>query len=180
MKTHRTSLLAAWATEAVLSLGGWQIEGAKYLIIPSRSGTASQAALKPVSELLEKSVRIMTPCCDISSASQVSATLASLASTTPNMSPIKGCINSYSQILISSFYSLRSQVSTAPLDRVTMQQAVPFKAHWHATARQPAIGPLSRLISAGWVTTALFAIRPITNPALRVLLTSSPSPLPIC
>jgi aryl carrier-like protein len=66
-------------------------KGAKNLIIPSRSGTSSQASRDIVSELQDKGVHTMAPKCDISSATELAALLQ--ACTDAHMPPIKGCIN---------------------------------------------------------------------------------------
>ncbi|RYC59250.1 hypothetical protein CHU98_g6953 [Xylaria longipes] len=97
--------------------------GAKYLIILSRSGAASQAAIELVSELRAKNVHVLTPRCDISSATEVSTALTSaLTSTTPNLPPIKGCINA-TMVLQDSIFenmthaqwssTIRSKVNTS-------------------------------------------------------------------
>ncbi|KAK5624368.1 hypothetical protein RRF57_000084 [Xylaria bambusicola] len=68
--------------------------GAKYLIILSRSGPVSQAAVELVEELRARHIRALTPPCDVSSADQLSTALRkALTSTTPKWPPIKGCIN---------------------------------------------------------------------------------------
>ncbi|KAI1081559.1 hypothetical protein F5B20DRAFT_588591 [Whalleya microplaca] len=66
-------------------------KGARYLIVPSRSGGVnSMAAANLVSELREQGVTVVTPACDVSSASSLSAMLNSCSSEMP---PIRGCIN---------------------------------------------------------------------------------------
>ena len=65
-------------------------QGAKHLIVPSRSGATSKAASDVVSQLLERGVNIVTPKCDVSSSSSVAAMLHECAQTLP---PVKGCIN---------------------------------------------------------------------------------------
>ncbi|RWA08359.1 hypothetical protein EKO27_g6749 [Xylaria grammica] len=82
--------------------------GAKYLIILSRSGATSQVAIELVSELRAKNVHVLTPRCDIS--------------TTPNLPPIKGCINA-TMVLQDSIFenmthaqwssTIRSKVNTS-------------------------------------------------------------------
>ncbi|KAI8633019.1 hypothetical protein F5Y19DRAFT_490219 [Xylariaceae sp. FL1651] len=68
----------------------WMAErGAKNLILPSRSGISSPAAARIVAELSAKGVRVMTPCCDVSSAPELEKLLKDHA----DMPPIKGCIN---------------------------------------------------------------------------------------
>ncbi|KAI1176830.1 hypothetical protein F4777DRAFT_233829 [Nemania sp. FL0916] len=68
----------------------WMAErGAKNLIIPSRSGISSAAAANVIAELSIKGVRVITPCCDVSSAPELEKLLKDHA----GMPPIKGCIN---------------------------------------------------------------------------------------
>ncbi|KAJ6031693.1 Acyl transferase/acyl hydrolase/lysophospholipase [Penicillium herquei] len=69
----------------------WMVErGAKYLIVPSRSGAISKAAKELVSQLTAQGVTIHAPQCDVSSQSSLSQMLDECARTMP---PIKGCIN---------------------------------------------------------------------------------------
>lgn len=91
--------------------------GAKYLIVLSRSGAVSQAAIELVSELQAKNVHIAAPRCDISSATDLSAAL-NMAS----FPPIKGCINA-TMVLQDSIFenmtheqwsrTLRSKIATS-------------------------------------------------------------------
>ncbi|KAI4608824.1 Type I Iterative PKS [Alternaria metachromatica] len=64
--------------------------GARHLIVPSRSGTASGAAVELVSELAELGINVCTPKCDASNAESLSDLLAACAKSMP---PIRGCIN---------------------------------------------------------------------------------------
>lgn len=64
--------------------------GAKYLIVPSRSGVASKAAADVVAEMEARGVRIIAPKCDVALESALSKVLDECASKMP---PIKGCIN---------------------------------------------------------------------------------------
>lgn len=64
--------------------------GARYLIVPSRSGASSKAAVDIVAELKARGVCIVVPKCDVASESAVSSLLDECARTMP---PIKGCIN---------------------------------------------------------------------------------------
>ncbi|KAH8889473.1 hypothetical protein GQ53DRAFT_869901 [Thozetella sp. PMI_491] len=97
--------------------------GAKYLIILSRSGATSEAAIELVSELRAKNVHVLAPQCDVSSATEVSAALSSaLTSTTPGFPPIKGCVNA-TMVLQDSIFenmthaqwsrTIRSKVNTS-------------------------------------------------------------------
>lgn len=72
----------------------WMVnKGAKYLLVPSRSGPSSQAALNLVAKLRELNVYISTPKCDVSDAVEFSKILHDYNSSMPQ-APIKGCINS--------------------------------------------------------------------------------------
>ncbi|ORY58512.1 fatty acid synthase S-acetyltransferase [Pseudomassariella vexata] len=64
--------------------------GAKHLIVPSRSGPASNTASEVVSELTLLGINITTPKCDVSSLASLVSVLQDCSSTMP---PIKGCIN---------------------------------------------------------------------------------------
>ena len=64
--------------------------GAKQLIVPSRSGPRSGAAIQVVSELTESGVKVMTPSCDVSDAASLKKVLDECAAV---MDPIRGCIN---------------------------------------------------------------------------------------
>lgn len=66
--------------------------GAKHLILPSRSGTASQAATDIVSELREGGVRVLAPRCNAAVADELSAALN--AAYSGGFPPVRGCINS--------------------------------------------------------------------------------------
>ncbi|KAH8201344.1 hypothetical protein TruAng_004512 [Truncatella angustata] len=65
--------------------------GAKYLIVPSRSGATSQAAIKLVKGLVARGVNIVAPKCDASDEASLAGMLAKCRQSMP---PIKGCINS--------------------------------------------------------------------------------------
>ena len=64
--------------------------GAKYLIVPSRSGASSKAAITALAEMKELCVHVMAPKCDVASEASVSSMLDDCARTMP---PVKGCIN---------------------------------------------------------------------------------------
>ncbi|KAJ5287311.1 polyketide synthase [Penicillium angulare] len=69
----------------------WMVErGAKYLIILSRSGAKSRAAIETVTRLVARGVKILSPRCDLSSESSLTKALEEAAQTMP---PINGCIN---------------------------------------------------------------------------------------
>lgn len=70
----------------------WMVDrGARNLVVPSRSGASSKAARDLISEVTSKGVRILAPCCDVSSKTQVAQMLDEFQAR--NMPPIKGCIN---------------------------------------------------------------------------------------
>ncbi|KAI0166896.1 hypothetical protein GGR52DRAFT_581670 [Hypoxylon sp. FL1284] len=73
-----------------LVVGGLGGGGAKNLIVPSRSGTASTAAVRVVSELREENINIMTPECDVASRDSFAKGLKEWRRTMP---PTRGCIN---------------------------------------------------------------------------------------
>lgn len=86
-----TYLVAAGLGGVGRSILRWMAsKGAKQLIVPSRSGAASQAAMEVVNELIKLGVKIVTPRCDMSVASSVHRVLDDYAQV---MSPIRGCIN---------------------------------------------------------------------------------------
>jgi NADPH:quinone reductase-like Zn-dependent oxidoreductase/SAM-dependent methyltransferase len=64
--------------------------GAKYLIVPSRSGASSKAAADLLDDMKTRGVCIVAPKCDVASESALSSVLDECARTMP---PIKGCIN---------------------------------------------------------------------------------------
>lgn len=64
-------------------------QGARYLILLSRSGPSTAKALELLSELKEKGAYIEAPCCDISNEESLRAVLGSCSARLP---PIKGCI----------------------------------------------------------------------------------------
>jgi NADPH:quinone reductase-like Zn-dependent oxidoreductase len=63
--------------------------GAKHLVVPSRSGAASQAASETVRELEEQGITVFTPVCDVSSTESLAQMLRMCNETMP---PIQGCI----------------------------------------------------------------------------------------
>ncbi|KAL9073303.1 MAG: hypothetical protein Q9157_004798 [Trypethelium eluteriae] len=75
-------------------------KGAKNLILLSRSGPKSEAALRMVDELRRNGVRVEVPRCDVSSADSLSKALQSY----DNMPPIKGCIQA-TMVLKDSIFS---------------------------------------------------------------------------
>ncbi|RYP89969.1 hypothetical protein DL770_003927 [Monosporascus sp. CRB-9-2] len=68
----------------------WSRKGAKYLIVPSKSGVVSKAAAETVDELTRRGVHIEAPRCDVSVADALSRIVEKCGSCMP---PIRGCIN---------------------------------------------------------------------------------------
>ena len=66
------------------------MEGAKHLIVPSRSGAVSQAAGEVVDELAKQGITVAAPKFDVSSPDSLSEVLDEYAKTMP---PVRGCIN---------------------------------------------------------------------------------------
>ncbi|RYP49220.1 hypothetical protein DL768_005037 [Monosporascus sp. mg162] len=66
-------------------------KGAKNLILPSRSGISSQAALSMVKQLQKRGVQMVAPRCNVGLASDLAALLQDCARA--GLPPIKGCIN---------------------------------------------------------------------------------------
>ncbi|KAI0200213.1 KR domain-containing protein [Astrocystis sublimbata] len=65
-------------------------KGARQMIVPSRSGAASEMAIETIRELVEQGVKIVTPKCDISCHASVQAMIDEYGGT---MGPVRGCIN---------------------------------------------------------------------------------------
>ncbi|KAK7757127.1 hypothetical protein SLS62_000674 [Diatrype stigma] len=65
-------------------------KGAKNLIVPSRSGVASRAAVEVVDELVKQGIKVVAPKCDVSSRDSL---LHVIEDSTRAMPPIRGCIN---------------------------------------------------------------------------------------
>ncbi|KAI9150766.1 Compactin diketide synthase mlcB [Paramyrothecium foliicola] len=80
--------------------------GARNLILPSRSGAVSKVAIEVVKELEDKGVRVLTPRCDVSSATDFAAMLSKLANASPAVPPVKGCINSAMDLQDSVFENM--------------------------------------------------------------------------
>ncbi|KUI64108.1 Lovastatin diketide synthase LovF [Cytospora mali] len=113
MVTRATWKFDASATYLVAGgLGGlgraiikWMAErGAKNLVLPSRSGAASPSAIAVIEELRHKGVRVLTPRCDVSSATELSAALSSVMQA--DFPPIKGCINAAMELQDSMFENM--------------------------------------------------------------------------
>ncbi|KAI1386965.1 uncharacterized protein F4822DRAFT_438048 [Hypoxylon trugodes] len=65
-------------------------KGVKHLMVPSRSGVTTKAAIDTVDELTQQDVNIVTPKCDVSSPTSLKQALEEHNKTMP---PIRGCIN---------------------------------------------------------------------------------------
>ena len=78
------------------------MRGAKNLIVPSRSGTASQRATQVVNELTKQGVAIATPIGDVSSKKSLFHVLEEYSLSMP---PVRGCIN-VAMVLNVSNYNL--------------------------------------------------------------------------
>lgn len=98
LKKQRTWMFDENATYLVAGgLGGigrsmmrWMVtRGAKYFLVPSRSGAASAPASEVVRELSDQNIVVSTPKCDVSSKESLSYMLEESARTLP---PIRGCI----------------------------------------------------------------------------------------
>ncbi|KAH9996378.1 polyketide synthase PksD [Xylariaceae sp. FL0662B] len=73
------------------SIVKWMVtKGARYLLILSRSGIATDAAAEVVTELAKQGVTVHTPKCDTASLASLSQLLEECGRTFP---PIRGCIN---------------------------------------------------------------------------------------
>ncbi|KAL9595035.1 MAG: hypothetical protein Q9219_006685 [cf. Caloplaca sp. 3 TL-2023] len=64
-------------------------QGARYLLLLSRSGAKSKAAVELLEEMHDRGVEVQTPACDISDEGALSRVLERM---TESMPPIKGCI----------------------------------------------------------------------------------------
>lgn len=81
--------------------------GARNLIVPSRSGPASEAAAEVVRKLEQQQVRVITTKCDLASQDALSKALEEWGKTMP---PIRGCINASMALNVSfEHYSPRLQ-----------------------------------------------------------------------
>ncbi|RYC60122.1 hypothetical protein CHU98_g6086 [Xylaria longipes] len=100
--------------------------GARNFIVPSRSGASTQAAMDVISELAAKSIQVLAPICDLSSAHQLSVALESYA----GMPPIKGCINAAMALQDSVFENMTHAQWTC-----TIQSKV--QASWNLHCQLP-------------------------------------------
>ncbi|KAJ8130428.1 hypothetical protein O1611_g3200 [Lasiodiplodia mahajangana] len=102
------------------SICKWMADkGARYLILPSRSGATSEAASKLIKELNDRGVHVATPVCDASSYKCLSAAIDDCAR---SMAPVRGCINAAMSLQDAAFetmshaqweVTIRSKVDTS-------------------------------------------------------------------
>lgn len=94
----------------------WMVSrGAKHLLVPSRSGAVSAAALEVVRELSDQNVSVSTPKCDLSSQESLTHMLRDSAATLP---PIRGCIVS-TMVLNVSYYTETDPPTSRPLKKIS-------------------------------------------------------------
>ncbi|KAH8721497.1 polyketide synthase PksD [Phaeosphaeriaceae sp. PMI808] len=77
--------------------------GAKYLIVPSRSGAASEAAAQIVEQLSKQGVTVASPKCDISCKDSLSQMLEDCGRSMPR---VRGCINAAMVLNDSTFENM--------------------------------------------------------------------------
>ncbi|KAI0893788.1 hypothetical protein F4806DRAFT_135555 [Annulohypoxylon nitens] len=77
-------------------------QGARNILVPSRSGPSYQATLEAASELTAKGVRLATSNCDVRSINSLSALLHNCATSIP---AIKECINAAMVLQVRIFTS---------------------------------------------------------------------------
>lgn len=78
----------------------WLVKrGARYLIVPSRSGLPdSGPAADVVRELREQGATVVTPKCDVSSFDSIAGVIDECGKTMP---PVRGCINAVMELNVS-------------------------------------------------------------------------------
>ncbi|KAI1349204.1 polyketide synthase PksD [Xylaria sp. FL0043] len=87
---NATYLIAGGLGGIGRSILRWMVRrGAKYLLVPSRSGAISAAASEVLHELSNQNIVVSTPKCDVSSKESLSQMLEESATTLP---PLRGCI----------------------------------------------------------------------------------------
>ncbi|KAI0543431.1 KR domain-containing protein [Xylaria curta] len=105
----------------------WMVgKGAKNLLILSRSGASSPAASDLISSLRKQGIRIETPYCDVSSATELSKALENYTTSVPH-APIKGCINSAMHLQDAMFINMTHEKWTR-----TIQSKVHTSWNLHA------------------------------------------------
>lgn len=119
---NATYLVAGGLGGVGRSILRWMVSrGAKYLLVPSRSGAASAAASEVVCELSDQNIVVSTPKCDVSSKGSLLHMLQESATTLP---PIRGCIVATMALNVS--YENKSQPSIN-LNRGPNHWRVPFR-----------------------------------------------------
>ncbi|KAL9121038.1 MAG: hypothetical protein Q9187_002404 [Circinaria calcarea] len=87
---HATYVIAGGLGGLGRSIARWMVRrGAKNLILLSRSGSKSEAAIELVNEMKDEGIVIAAPSCDVSNPNSLSLVLDSCAKYMP---PIKGCV----------------------------------------------------------------------------------------
>ncbi|XP_044723776.1 KR domain-containing protein [Hirsutella rhossiliensis] len=121
---HATYLIAGGLGGLGRSMMKWMAQkGAKHLVVPTRSGIASQEAADVVDELGKQGVRVLTPTCDVSSAQCLAEALENCNATMP---PIRGCINAAMVLQDSVFENM-----THAQWRQTIRSKVDSSLHLH-------------------------------------------------
>ncbi|TAQ90890.1 hypothetical protein B7494_g783 [Chlorociboria aeruginascens] len=86
------------------SIARWMVsQGAKHLILISRSGPQSEAAIKLLDELREKDVKVQAPACDVTNIEMLGSLLAKYAL---DMPPVRGCIQAAMVLRDSTFANM--------------------------------------------------------------------------
>ncbi|KAI1357546.1 hypothetical protein F5Y08DRAFT_352231 [Xylaria arbuscula] len=84
-----------------LAIATWMAsKGARYIIMPSRSGASSKAATRTIAELTHKGVHVFAPKCDVSDAKALEAMLRDYRECIPR---IRGCINAAMELQDATF-----------------------------------------------------------------------------
>jgi NAD(P)-dependent dehydrogenase (short-subunit alcohol dehydrogenase family) len=96
-------------------------KGARYLILPSRSGAQTEVASEAMRELREAGVTVEAPVCDAASLEDLSAMLHTFQGTMP---PIKGCINAAMVLEVFFIYRL-----SRPRVTVDINAGIGFRQH---------------------------------------------------
>ncbi|KAI0465689.1 hypothetical protein F4859DRAFT_527822 [Xylaria cf. heliscus] len=104
----------------------WMIaKGARYLIVPSRSGPASTAAKEFLSQ--HKDVNVYTPECDVGDAAALSAMLKACVNTMPR---IRGCINASMVLQVRYSYAVHNWFADDDQDAIFQNMSL---SQWELT-----------------------------------------------
>lgn len=121
-KENASYLIAGGLGGIGRGISRWMMrKGVKSLILPSRSGPKTEAAIELVEDLRRNGVTVVAPICDVSSIESLSKLLEDCARTMP---PIKGCINAAMTLQASSTSLRRNRVLTYALGRDFRQHDV--------------------------------------------------------